>query len=68
MHRMGRTRGSLRTDAEGERGHAAFIILRFRENIFLIFEVLEEKADGKGKIEREADRKEKDTEGVQREH
>lgn len=27
----------------GERGHAAFIILRFRENIFLIFEVLEER-------------------------
>lgn len=26
-----------------ERGHAAFIILRFRENIFLIFEVLEER-------------------------
>lgn len=32
------------TDRRGrEGGHAAFIILRFRENIFLIFEVLEER-------------------------
>lgn len=68
MHRMGRTRGSLRTDAGGRERPCGFYHSSLQREYIPYFRSARREADGKGKTEREADRKEKDTEGVQREH
>lgn len=67
MHRMGRTRES--TDRRGRRERpCGFYHSSLQREYIPYFRSARREADGKGKIERETDRKEKDTEGVQREH
>lgn len=55
MHRMGRTRGSLRTDAGGERP-CGFYHSSLQREYIPYFRSARREADGKGKIERETDR------------